>query len=158
MWWWSILLLSGCAVFLKDHVPASAKKTHYFITFEQKGWHEIKDQRSDYIWQNQKDGRILLSNSFCQEFQDQELSALAAKTFHTVSEFEIDSQSYTSFANREAYQLEGKGRVDGVAVSLKLLNTRRHNCYFDFVSINPISSGNNGHLEFESFLKAVVFK
>ncbi len=136
--------------------PKTAKGSLYSITFNNPGWVYKKDKRSDYVFQNE-DGRILLSNSFCEEFQDQPLEQLATKTFKTMKNFKAQQQKYTTFQDREAYQMEGTGIVDGVNVNLRLLNTRRNNCYFDFLAISPSGTESTGEA-FNEFLKSVVFK
>lgn len=156
--WITLLFLSGCSFFIKgSEAPKTAKGTQYSILFAKADWVLEKDKRSDYIYKNIKDGRILLSNSFCEEFQEQPLEQLANKTFKTVTDFKSSVHEYTTFHNREAYRLEGAGLVDGVRVNLRLLNTRRNNCYFDFVSINPELSHINDS-SFQDFLKAVDFE
>lgn len=136
----------------------SAKGTEYKLSFKRDGWIEKKDERSDYVWENKNDGRILLSNSFCQQFQDQPLEILATKTFKGVSSLKLHKQGYTTFNDREAYRAEGSGKVDGVSVGLIILNTRRSNCYFDFVSITPLQSATEQTEVFETFLSGVQFK
>lgn len=153
-----LLLITGCSIAFHSEQPASARGTQYQVNFKSPQWEEKKEQRSDYVWVNNQDGRILLSNSFCEEFQDQPLEQLATKTFKMVSHLKIEKQNYTTFKNREAYRLKGTGKVDGVPVSLILLNTRRNNCYFDFVSINPQNSSIDVHQDFDEFLNSVEFK
>jgi hypothetical protein len=137
----------------------SAKNQEYRVQFSAADWKQkAQENRSDYVWENTKDGRILLSNSFCKEFQDQSLEVLASKTFKSVSEIKIEKKSYLTFQDREAYRLEGHGKVDGVAVGLILLNTRRNNCYFDFVSITPLEYAKESQTDFDNFLKSVEFK
>jgi hypothetical protein len=154
-----LLFLSSCSLFFggKD-APKSAKNSHYTINFLSQDWEVRKDDRSDYVWENKKNGRILLSNSFCNEFQEQGLDELAKKTVRTMSKFDSQKGAFTTFHDREAYRLEGNGTVDGVKVGLSLLNTRRNNCYFDFVSIAPLSNPESNDPEFDQFLRAVVFK
>ncbi len=151
-----LLLLSSCSIFFGAEEPKSAKDKMYSIKYQSQDWIQKKDDRSDYVFENTKDGRIFLSNSFCEEFQDQPLEQLAKKTFRTVDKFESKKGDYTTFHNREAYRVNGTGVVDGVKVSLKLLNTRRNNCYFDFLAIDPkaVSSDNT----FDQFLNSVEFK
>lgn len=158
MWLLLLLTMSGCSIMMGPHEPASAKDTFYQLSFKAENWKLKEDRRSDYIWMNSLDGRILLSNSFCHEFQDQSLEVLAVKTFNTVSDLKILKKESTTFHGREAYAIEGTGKVDGVGVKLKLLNTRRNNCYFDFVSITPQIDQGHESTEFESFLQSVVFK
>lgn len=50
------------------------------------------------------------------------------------------------------------GEVDGVRVSLKILNTRRNNCYFDFVAITPEMVKVKSDEAFDKFLESVKFK
>ena len=152
-----LLLVSSCSIFMGGSPVPSAKEQSYTIQFSAPGWQaEKKDKRTDYIFQH-PDGSILLSNSFCGEFQDEPLNRLATKTFKGVSGFSVTKQDWVTFQNREAYRLEGNGKVDGVPVGLRVLNTRRDNCYFDFISISPIASGISSDV-FDSFLSSVVFK
>lgn len=138
--------------------PVSAKGNHYSIRFQAPDWVQKQDERSDYVLENQRDGRILLSNSFCDEFQEKGLAELARKTFNSVDGFRVAEERSLTFHNREAYRLEGAGKVDGVEVRMKIQNTRRNNCYFDFVSITPASVGKSSDPEFEQFLGSVDFK
>lgn len=153
----ALLFLSSCSLFIggKDQ-PKTAKGTRYSIPFNHPQWSYKKDKRSDYVFEND-DGRILLSNSFCEEFQEQPLEQLATKIFKTVNNFKPKVSEYTTFQNREAYRIEGTGKVDGVSVNLRLLNTRRDNCYFDFLSINPEKTSETDNA-FETFLHSVSFK
>jgi hypothetical protein len=158
MWQLILLFITGCSLSMGPDQPKTAKGNQYKVHFKSENWNEKEEDRSDYVWVNKLDGRILLSNSFCDEFQDQPLDKLATKTFNTIDDLEIEKKDYTTFNNREAYRLEGKGKVDGVPVGLILLNTRRSNCYFDFVSITPLKSAHEVQSDFEKFLQAVDFK
>lgn len=153
-----LLLVSSCSIFFHSDGPESAKGKQYTINFESADWKQKKDSGPDFVFENQKDGRIHLSNSFCKEFQDEPLDRLAHKTFKAVGTFEAGKGDYTTFNDREAYRLDGIGKVDGVRVELHLLNTRRNNCYFDFVSITPIEKAKDSLSDFEKFLSSVVFK
>lgn len=157
---WLILffLLQSCSLFFRGEGHKSAKGSHYKIQFNEPNWTAKRDKRSDYVFENQADGRILLSNSFCNEFQDQPLEKLASRTFRSVGAFKAAKGDYTTFNNREAYKLDAMGNVDGVKVQLHLLNTRRNNCYFDFVSITPEKSESDHVADFEKFLSSVVFE
>ncbi len=153
-----MLFASSCSIMLGGGAPPSAKGKEYKINFSEDGWKLMKkDERSDYVFENE-DGRILLSNSFCGEFQDQSLDHLANKTFKSVGSFQSQKGEYTTLENREAYRLEGTGKVDGVPVGLQILNTRRNNCYFDFVSIVPEKFIGVDRGLFDKFIKGVEFK
>ena len=151
-----LFLLTSCSIFFGSETPKSAKGSEYRVAFDQSHWKLKKDDRSDYVYENERDGRILLSNSFCEEFQEEPLDQLALKTFRTIGQFKVSKKDYTTFNNREAYRVSGTGEVDGVKVNLNLLNTRRNNCYFDFLSIDPMSATKDG--AFDKFLNAVEFQ
>ncbi len=153
-----MLLASSCSIMMGGGAPPSAKGKEYKIKFAEDGWKLMKkDERSDYVFEN-GDGRILLSNSFCGEFQEQSLDHLANKTFKSVGSFKSEKGEYTTLENREAYRLNGTGKVDGVPVGLQILNTRRNNCYFDFVSIVPEKFIGTDKDLFDRFLKGVEFQ
>lgn len=158
--WPFLFFLCSCSIFLSGDDPApSAKGTQYQIKFKSKDWTlKNSDERSDYVFEHDRDGRILLSNSFCNEFQEQSLEKLATKTFQAVKEFSPVKSEFSTFKDREAYRMEGTGTVDGVKVTLRLLNTRRNNCYFDFVSIDPETTKLRIDASFEEFLKSVEFR
>ncbi len=154
----SLLLLSSCSLLIGgSDAPKSAKGSSYVVGFKKSGWTPKSDPRSDYVMENGADGRILLSNSFCDEFQEQPLDQLATKTFSSVASFVIKESKFTTFQEREAYRILGSGHVDGVPVTLELLNTRRNNCYFDFLAISPAGTPRDD-APFEDFLKSVDFR
>lgn len=154
----TLLLSSSCSIFFGGkEAPKTAKGSLYTINFSEPDWVYQKNNRSDYIFENSQDGRIMLSNSFCDEFQEQPLENLAKKTFSTIKNFKSSISKYTTFQDREAYHLEGIGQVDGVVVGVRLLNTRRDNCYYDFLAITP-EKAKEQHSSFVTFLKTVVFR
>jgi hypothetical protein len=153
-----LLLLSSCSIFFKSEGPKSALGKEYHLSFKDDAWNFKKNERSDYVYQNREDGRILLSNSFCEEFQEGTLKDLAVKTFKTVDKFKVLKEESLNFHEREAYRIHGQGIVDGVAVQVHLLNTRRNNCYFDFVAISPIAAITKSNADFEKFLSSVDFQ
>lgn len=156
--WLFFLLLSGCSLSMSPERSKSAMGDEYEISFLSQDWSQKKEDRSDYVWINQTDGRIMLSNSFCGEFQEAPLEQLALKTFNTIDNLIIKKKKITTLNGREAFEADGEGEVDGVKVSLTLLNTRRNNCYFDFVSITPLNSAQVKREDFDKFLKSVKFK
>lgn len=153
-----LFVLAGCSLSMGPERSKSAKGDEYKISFQSPEWTQKKEDRSDYVWINQNDGRIMLSNSFCGEFQEAPLEQLALKTFNSIDNLKIKKKKFTTFNDREAFQTEGEGEVDGVKVSLILLNTRRNNCYFDFVSITPLASAQLNLQDFDKLLQTVKFK
>lgn len=156
--WPVILLLTGCSLFISGpDQPKTAKNARYIITYVKTDWFQKIDNKSDYVFENAKDARIFLSNSFCDEFQEQKLDRLAKKIFDNIKDFKLKKSQYITFKDREAFKGEGDGFVDGVKVHLILMNTRRNNCYFDFISITP-SKVLPDSTSFDEFLNSVEFK
>jgi hypothetical protein len=137
--------------------PKTAKGSRYSISLNHPEWKNKINKRSDYVFEHVKDGKILLSNSFCEEFQEETLERLGRKTFRTIKDFKETKSAYTTFHDREAFRIEGSGFVDGVKVFLELLNTRRDNCYFDFLAISPEGTSKEDR-SFNQFLDSVEFK
>lgn len=154
----ALFLVVSCSLSFGPDQPKSAKSKYYQLKFKDPNWNLIKEDKSDYVFINKNDGRIMLSNSFCDAFQDQPLDQLARRTLKLVDDLKISKEDYETFNNREAYRTSGNGKVDGVPVGLNLLNTRRNNCYFDFVSITPLNKAKDSQADFDSFLKSVEFK
>jgi len=154
----ALFFIVSCSLSFGPDQPKSAKNKYYQVKFSDSKWSKPKEDKSDYVFINENDGRIMLSNSFCDAFQDRPLDQLARRTLKLVDDLDIISEEYQTFHHREAYKTIGRGKVDGVPVSLELLNTRRNNCYFDFVSITPLTNSNVSSVDFEAFLNSVVFK
>lgn len=151
-----LFLLSSCSIFFgSPEKPKSAKGKAYTIRFAKPGWAYQINNKSDYVFEK-SNGQVLLANSFCEEFQTEPLERLAEKTFVGVKNFKATHKEYTTFQNREAYKLDGVGSVDGVDVYLKIVNTRRDHCYYDFLFISPKKEKVNPE-DFTDFLKTVVF-
>ncbi len=156
--WPVIFLLTGCSLFMSGpDQPRTAKNSRYIIDYKHSDWFEKNDDKSDYVFENKKDARIFLSNSFCDEFQEQSLDKLAKKIFKNIQNFKMTGSQFITFKGREAFKSEGYGQVDGVNVNLILMNTRRDNCYFDFLSITP-SKAVTESKSFDDFLNSVEFK
>ena len=154
-----LLTLSSCALLSGDAAPPSAKGDIYQLHFQRSGWSVRQDKRADYVWSHH-DGRVLLANSFCDQFQSGSLEDYAIKTARSVEQLEILDKKITHFRSREAFMLKARGKVDGVEVNLTLLNSRRNNCYFDFVSIIPGTTPAQPSFEkdFDYFLESVEFR
>jgi hypothetical protein len=156
--WPVIILLTGCSLFISGpDQPKTAKDTRYTISYVKNNWFQKLNNKSDYVFENIKDSRIFLSNSFCDEFQEEKLDRLAQNIFKNIKNFNLKKSEYITFKNREAFWSEGDGLVDGVKVHLILMNTRRNNCYFDFISITPSNIQPDSN-SFDEFLNSVVFR
>jgi len=127
------------------------------VTFSHPDWKNVKSYESDYLFQHHKSGDILMVNSFCREFQTESLKKLAHRSFRDVEQVRIIEEKEISFHQRSAYRIKGEGKVDGVLVSLNLLNLRRDHCYFDFLSISSKKKNSGSEADFENFLSSVRF-
>ena len=114
----------------------SANKKQYTLNYKSKEWKQIDQYQSDFVFQNTS-GTTLVINSFCGEFQDQELKVLALKTFNGLKDIRNRKEGPLKILDRDAYSLQADGDLDGVKVNIKVINLRRNNCYYDFLKITP---------------------
>jgi len=157
MWPLLMLVLTSCSFLDGDQEMRSAKGHYYNVSFNSLAWKKLKDPQSDFAWLNKKDGRILLSNSFCHHLENESLSDLGRKSIQAINDGKLVSEKKIIFQKTPAVEIEGQGIVDGVKINLKLLNTRRGPCYFDFISIDPQGLPTQND-DFNSFLNSVEFK
>lgn len=132
-----LTIITGCSWLIPTpkKVP-TARDSQYRLKYKSDEWKEIKQKQSDYVFQH-KDGSTLVVNSFCGEFQDEPLNFLAEKTFTGLEEIKNKSEKALTISNREAYQMQADGKLDGVTVNIKVINLRRNHCYYDFLRITP---------------------
>ena len=147
-----LLILSSCSFFLPSTKTKNAK-TSYQMRFIPNGWSEHKTGQADYYFQGPQ-GASLIVQSFCHEFQNEDLKNLAANTFRSLDQSKIQQQKSFILKNREALETRGEASMDGVKVNLSLINTRRNNCYYDFFEILPLKQKSS----IDDFIKGVEFK
>lgn len=132
----SICLIS-CSLFLPSPQDPAPKSHAYTANFSDPDWISRPALNSDRAFKHKKTGGILLINSICNKYQDSELEFLAKEAVSYLSDLEIKNSTSRIWQSRAAWDLEAHGKIDGVAVIVKIQNTRRHHCYFDFISISP---------------------
>lgn len=147
-----LLILSSCSFFLPSTKTKNAKAS-YQMKFVPNGWSEHKTDRADYYFQGPH-GASLIAQSFCNEFQNDDLKKLAANTFRSLDSSIIKQQKSFTLKNREALETRGEASMDGVKVNLALINTRRNNCYYDFFEILPLQQKSM----IDEFIQSVEFK
>lgn len=147
-----LLILSSCSFFLPSTKTKNAK-TSYQMRFVPNGWSEHKTDQADYYFQGPQ-GASLIVQSFCNEFQNDDLKKLAATTFRSLDSSTITQQKTFTLKNRDALETRGEASMDGVKVNLTLINTRRNNCYYDFFEILPLKQKSN----INEFISGVEFK
>ena len=166
-------VIGGCSFFFS--APSryqTAKDKYYSITFHHESWKKQNDKQSDYSFifvpsdshLMEKAGQTLMSKSYCHEYQDQPLENLALKITSHFKNFTIYHQQTFYFNEREAFHLNGSGTLDGIKVKINLVNTRRNDCYYDFLFIQPNEINERDEIEiaiphiFNLFLSSVKFQ
>lgn len=129
------LLLSSCSFFATPDKSTSAKNT-YTISKLPSSWKEVKTQDHDYVFYG-PNGSSLMIQSFCNEFQSASLSNLAHTTFKSLDRSKIIEQKEFMLQDRAALMSKGEATIDGVRFRLTLVNTKRNNCYYDFLEVLP---------------------
>jgi hypothetical protein len=149
-----ILLVSSCSLFSSDEGP---DKSEYSIDFIHPDWQEIPPEDSDRAFLNRKNGDVIIANSFCNKYQDNELSTLAERALSGIGKLTYENKMETTFNNKEAYIIYANGKLDGVKVYLKLMNYRRNNCYYDFLMISSSKITKPRDSLFSKFLNSIQF-
>lgn len=147
-----LLLLSACSLFTADKSP-SAKNSYQFSHLPA-DWKQKQDSNYDYLFYGPQ-GSSLMIQSFCNEFQSPSLESLARTTFHSLEPSHITEQKEFILQDRAALISKGVASVDGVKVYLTLINSKRNNCYYDFLEVITHS---NSPTIMNQFLKGLTFK
>lgn len=147
-----LFLITSCSFFLPSPKKESAKES-YKIRQIPSTWSEQQTDRADYYFMGPH-GSSLIVQSFCNEFQNSDLKNLALTTFRSLEKSRILDQKSFMLQNREALRSSGEAYVDGVKVSLTLINTHRNNCYYDIFEILPQKSSSI----IDEFIQGITFK
>ena len=147
-----LLILSSCSFFLPTPKTKNAKAS-YQLRHVPGGWREHKTEQADYHFQG-PGGASLITQSFCHEFQNEDLQQLASQTFYSLDKPQITQQQLFDLNNRQALRTSGEAAIDGVRVQLNLINTRRNNCYYDFLEILPLHQKS----QIDLFIRGIEFK
>lgn len=148
-----LFLLSACSFFSTTDKSPSAKNTYTFSELPS-SWKEGKTVDHDYVFYGPQ-GSSLMIQSFCQEFQSASLSNLAHATFNSLDRSEIIEQKEFMLQDRAALMSKGTATIDGVRFRLTLVNSKRNNCYYDFLEVLP----QQGAVSIiEQFIKGLSFK
>lgn len=128
-------LISSCSFFASSDISISAKDS-YSLPPLSSSWQRQSSADVDHLFLGPA-GASLLIMSFCHEFQAPSLESLAQGTFASLDQARITEQKSFMLQERAALRTQGIGQLDGVPVYLTLVNSKRNNCYYDFLEILP---------------------
>lgn len=148
-----IFLLTSCSFFSTTEKSQSAKDSYTLPTLP-KSWKANHTQQADYIFYG-PEGSSLLIQSFCKEFQSPSLKNLAQGTFNSLDRAQITEQEEFNLQDRKALRSQGEAFLDGVKIHLTLVNTKRNNCYYDFLEVLPKTKTQS---VINQVLKGIAFK
>ncbi len=148
-----IFLLTSCSFFSSTPQSQSAKDS-YTLPSPPKSWKANHTQQADYVFYGPK-GSSLLIQSFCKEFQSPTLKNLAHGTFNSLDRAKITEQVEFNLQDRKALRSQGEAFLDGVKIHLTLVNTKRNNCYYDFLEVLPKTKSQS---IIDDLLKGITFK
>lgn len=148
-----LFLFTSCAQLFTADKAVKAKDT-YTVPALPPQWKSRSPQDGDYMLTGPL-GASLFIQSFCGEFQGESLPILARKTFKSLDQSKILEQKEFILSGRSALKSSGEALVDGVRIRLHLINTKRNNCYYDFLEILPMPQSPS---MMDQFIRAVKFK
>jgi hypothetical protein len=128
-------LITACSFFTASDKSISAKDS-YILSPLAPSWRQEASLKADYLFSGPA-GASLIVQSFCHEFQSSSLKNLAQETFNSLDQAQVTKQNEFILQGRSALRTQGIGQLDGVKVHLTLINTKRNNCYYDFLEILP---------------------
>jgi len=152
-----LVALASCSIFVPDRTK-DKKSENLSTNFDQSGWKKIPPEKSDFAFHNEKQGAIIIANSFCKKHLSTSLDKLAYTFLGEIKELEIIENNESQYKGRESRDILAKGKMDGVLVHLKLKTLIKDHCLYDFVLISPKSITNIQKSDFNLFLDSVEFQ
>lgn len=153
-----ILLLSSCSLLWdsskKDRI---AYKAYQFENIPS-DWERFMDKDVDYAYRKKNSEDLLITNSYCQAYQENDLATVTKQSLIGIQNIVIKKEQTMKFKGRQAYQIFVNGTIDGVSRNVLLLSTRRNHCYFEFTFIaSSLKSETEIQKDFDSIIKSVKF-
>lgn len=125
-----LLLLASCSISgpLREDKIAS----NYTFPEPMKGWTKLIPTDGVEVLYQEKSGALLSVSSLCGRYEEAKLEALARSALSPLEKFkEIEMRDF-ELDGRQALQIYGEGRVDGVLAQIDFVVWRKNDCIFDF--------------------------
>ncbi|MEZ4815607.1 MAG: hypothetical protein R3A80_10445 [Bdellovibrionota bacterium] len=125
-----LLLLASCSISGPLRVDKSA--SGYFFPPPEAGWTQLAPQEGAEVLYQNKNGALLSVSSICERYEESSLESLARSALTPIKHFKDKDAGRFQLDGREAFQVYGAGKVDGVEVEIDFVAWRKDECLFDF--------------------------
>ncbi len=152
----SLFFLSGCvSVSLK---PSAGKRADNYDFQEPKNpFSSISNEGADHAWQSKTTGNTLVVMSECSS-NDPSLEILRDDTLNAMSKPDVVTSETTQFLSRTALETHARGTVDGVAVEMKNIITKRNGCQYNISYVGAADRFQEELVHYENFKKGFKIK
>lgn len=93
---------------------------------------ERPEEYGDLSFRDSSTGSYMSVNSTCNRYEDSPLRRLAENLLYGITEQLRLREGLFPLAGREAFELELKGKLDGVPIQLYVAVLKKDRCIFDF--------------------------
>lgn len=123
-------MLASCSISGPLRVDKAA--TGYFFPEPSGQWTKQVPAEGVEILYADKAGSSISVSSICERYEEATLETLARSALSPIENFkEIETNAF-QVDGREAFQIFGNGKVDGVPVQIDFIAWRKDDCLFDF--------------------------
>jgi len=105
---------------------------NYFFPAPQGSWTKLNPTEGIEILYQDKRGALLSVSSICDRYEEAKLETLARSALSPIVAFKDKNVTTFQLDGREAFQIFGEGKVDGVPVQIDFVAWRKDDCLFDF--------------------------
>lgn len=124
------LLCASCSI--SGPLREDRSATNYFFPAPQSSWTKLNPAEGVEILYQDKKGALLSVSSICGRYEETSLETLARSALTPIAAFKDKNTATFQLDGREAFQIYGEGKVDGVAVQIDFVAWRKDDCLFDF--------------------------
>ena len=125
-----LLLLASCSISGPLRVDKSAGA--YFFPEAKSPWVQSPPSEGVEILYVDKSGASISVSSICERYEEASLETLARSALSPITHFKEIETGELQLDGREAFQVFGSGKVDGVPVQIDFVAWRKDDCLFDF--------------------------
>lgn len=150
------VLLLGCK---KDPAKAEARKAaraegRYALGDPGEGWKPQRPGGADKAWFHAAHAAAIYTDSNCgSRYEDSPLPDLVTHLTYGIARGEAVSEEALQLDERDALMRVYEGALDGVAVKVGALVTKKHRCTYDMLYIAPPATFDAGWPDFVTMAK-----
>jgi len=144
--WLGVGLLVGCGANKRQR---TTKKARYTVGSPGDGWQAQPAGSADQSWYHPKRSAVIYTSANCGDrYEDGRLADLSTHLTFGIAHGSPLRDETTHLDSREALIRVYDGQLDGVAVRVGAVVTKKHDCLYDMLYIAPPSTFDGGWTDF----------